>query len=99
MIQIRALKPLSTRPCRYCFALQDDSVFADFEVDSNGCLYLVRISFDGYGCCNISSKIQIGRVEYNKSDQLIKQIENDDFENSEASEILEGYFSINKAFI
>lgn len=86
---------MPTRPCRYCLALQDDSVFADFNVDEIGCLYLVRISFDGYGCCSLDSKIKIGRIEKFKSDSLIMQIEANDFENPEASKILKEYFRDN----
>jgi hypothetical protein len=33
MIAIRLVSPMSTRPRRFCLALQDDSVFADFGVD------------------------------------------------------------------
>ena len=43
---------MPTRPCRFCLGLQDDSVFADFDVDDEGRVRLLRISFDGYGCCS-----------------------------------------------
>lgn len=38
-----------SRPCDYCFSLLDGSVFVDFEI-KDALSYLVRISFDGYGC-------------------------------------------------
>jgi hypothetical protein len=41
---------MPSRPCRICFSLQGGAVFADFDVDADERLYLVRISFDGYGC-------------------------------------------------
>ncbi len=46
---------MKTRACNYCFSLQGGNVFADFNIDNNQCLYLVRISFDGYGCCDVSA--------------------------------------------
>jgi hypothetical protein len=95
-INIRSLKPMPNRPCRYCLALQDDSVFADFDVDQNGSLYLVRISFDGYGCCTPDSKVEIGRIEVAISERLIFQIEASNFERAEASKILSEYFYENK---
>lgn len=99
MIRIRSFKTMPTRPCRYCLALQDDSVFADFDVDPDCCLYLVRISFDGYGCCNPNPKIVMGRIKYKESIKLIEQIEKNTFDTSVASNILHEYFRINKAFL
>ncbi|MBK8040534.1 MAG: hypothetical protein IPK22_25880 [Verrucomicrobiaceae bacterium] len=46
-----------TRPCSFCLALQDGSVFADFDKDDDDLISLLRISFDGFGCCNISEPI------------------------------------------
>ena len=38
-----------TRPCTFTLALCEDSVFADFDVDPDGFISLLRVSFDGYG--------------------------------------------------
>lgn len=48
---------MPTRPCSFCLSLQDDSVFADFDIDNEGLVSLRRISFDCFGCCNIESPI------------------------------------------
>lgn len=98
-IHIRSFKPMLNRPCRYCLALQDDSVFADFDVDQNGSLYLVRISFDGYGCCTPDSKVEVGRIEVAISKRLIFQIEASNFEGVEASKMLSEYFYENKQLL
>ena len=51
-IEIRKTTPKSPgRPCKWSLGLQDDSVFADFDMDADGRVFLIRISFDGYGCC------------------------------------------------
>jgi hypothetical protein len=33
-------------------SFRDGSVFADFDVDGADCVFLQRISFDGFGCCD-----------------------------------------------
>lgn len=38
-----------TRPCTFTLALAECSVFADFDVDPEGVISLLRASFDGYG--------------------------------------------------
>ncbi len=90
---------MPTRPCSYCLALQDDSVFADFDVDESGCLYLIRISFDGYGCCSLDPKIAIGKIDNEKSAYLLTKIENNDFQEAEASQILHDYLRANKELL
>ena len=49
---VRVFPQVESRPCRFCLSLQEDSVFADFDVDEEGHAFLRRISFDGYGCCS-----------------------------------------------
>ena len=38
-----------TRPCTFTLALDEGSVFADFDVDPDGFISLLRVSFDEYG--------------------------------------------------
>lgn len=49
-----ALMP-SSRKADYYLACCDDSVFIDFDDYDSDQIVIVRISFDGYGCCNIPS--------------------------------------------
>jgi hypothetical protein len=72
-------------------------VFADFDIDKNGYLYLVRISFDGYGCCHPDSNVGIGKIDYPCSQLIIKAIENDHLQTSEVIKVLQNYFRKNKA--
>ena len=96
-MKIRSYGPMPTRPCKYCLALQDDSVFADFDINQDGCFYLVRISFDGYGCCQPDIQIGIGALDIEKSHQLSRNIKNGSLETPEVAEILRSYFRENKA--
>jgi hypothetical protein len=90
---------MSTRPCRYCLAIKDDSVFIDLDVDDKGCLFLVRISFDGYGCCEPNKNKPIGKISESKSKKLIKQIKANKFEILESQKILTEYLSKNKEYL
>ena len=74
-------------------------MFADFDIDQNHCLYLVRISFDGYGCCHPDSSVGIGKIDNQKSKLIIKAIEGDCLETVEVIEALKNYFRENKAVL
>lgn len=67
-MQIAVYPPMPNRPCRFCLSLQGDSVFADFDVDPDGRAYVVRVSFDGYGCCHAPA--DIGRMNARDSELL-----------------------------
>lgn len=50
----RSVKPF--RSCDLQISMKNDSVYADFhvrKVQGRPVLTLVRISFDGYGCCQV----------------------------------------------
>lgn len=93
-MDIRNFEPMPTRPCKYCLALQDGAVFADFRMNENGTLYLVRISYDGYGCCEPETKV--GEIELTNSKQLASAIENDNLRSPEVTAILTSYFRAHK---
>ncbi|CAN5425989.1 hypothetical protein BH18ACI3_BH18ACI3_15180 [soil metagenome] len=97
-IDIRKVSPiLPRRPCRYCLSLQDDSVFADFDVDGEGCVLLVRISFDGFGCCYTAEKIRSMSSEISRT--WIDLVEADDTRAEVMSTILSQYFLANSDVI
>ena len=93
-MDIRTYPPMvPTRPCRYCLSLQDDSVFADFDVNDEGRIYLRRISFDGYGCCNINSARLMSE---NVSRNFVRWIESDEVDHDAMRETLSEYFRDNQ---
>ena len=82
-IEIRKVDDVpATRPCRYCLGLQDDSVFADFDIDSEGRVFLVRISFDGYGCYEAGAT----RMKPEMSRRWIELVETDNVGSVEMSD-------------
>lgn len=42
-----------SRPADYCLGCFEGSVYLDFDNYENDRICLKRISFDGYGCCNL----------------------------------------------
>lgn len=79
-----------TRPCRFSLCLQQGSVFADFDVDPDGSVFLARISFDGYGCCHAAD--DIARMSLDDSLRLTAFVEGDEVNRSEMRQILRRYF-------
>jgi len=54
--QFRIASMPPSRPADYCIGCYDDSVFIDFNDHQNDLIILKRISFDGYGCCELPEK-------------------------------------------
>ena len=96
-MQIRACEPAPTRPCRICLSLQDDAVFADFSIGKGGGLHLVRISFDGYGCCEPG--VPLPELDPWSSALLLAAGKRDDCSSPELSRALSSYFLNNKTLL
>ncbi|MCX5746723.1 MAG: hypothetical protein NT062_29975 [Proteobacteria bacterium] len=47
-------------------------MFADFEVDPDGRVFVVRVSFDGYGCCHAPA--DVGRMSVRDSEVLLAMV-------------------------
>jgi hypothetical protein len=86
-----------SRPCKFCLGLQGGSVFADFDIDLDGRVFLVRISFDGYGCCPTGSNI--ARLSLSESRIFIESVAANDLDREEIREILSRYFEQNADFM
>lgn len=84
---------LPSRPCRFCLSLQGGSVFADFNVDADGRLFAVRVSFDGYGCCHAPANV--GRMDVDDSDALLGMVKQGSID-ARASDALRAYFQQNR---
>lgn len=96
-MDIRKFEPMPARPCKYCLALQDDSVFADLEIDDAGCIYLVRISFDGFGCCEPEEGI--GKIDAMNSKYIVTAIKSGNLKAPNVTEMLRSYFHANKSYL
>jgi hypothetical protein len=83
------------RECRFCLSLQEDSVFADFDVDEEGHAFLRRISFDGYGCCSGEFK----KMAPHDSRVLIDSVERGAVQDPQIEVVLRTYFEENAGVI
>jgi hypothetical protein len=93
-VEIELYPPmLPTRPCRFCLSLQGGSVFADFDVDPDGRVFAVRVSFDGYGCCHAPAGV--GRMNLHDSDALLAMVKQGSI-NAAAAVVLRAYFQQNR---
>lgn len=85
--------PPDVRPCDFSLRLQRDSVFADFGVDKNQRVFIVRISFDCYGCCKPD---KVSAMNQRDSQRLLTMVEQRDFDLEETDRILRRYFRGNR---
>jgi len=69
-------------------------VFADFDVDTDGRVFAVRVSFDGYGCCRLA---EVGRMSARDSEALLAMVERGVLD--DAAPILRAYFQANRDVI
>ena len=94
-IAVQVFPTVQSRPCRVCLCLQGGSVFADFDVDGEGRVFLRRISFDGYGCCN--GEFRSMTVE--DSRQFLDAVDRGELESPEVVAQLRSYFAANSDLI
>src|SRR5687767_5342011 len=90
-MSLRVSPPMPTRPCRFSLGLQDDTVFADFDVGDDGRVFLRRISFDGYGCCSAPETIR--RMSVDHSRVLLDAVDRHALDDSRIEAMLRNYFS------
>lgn len=86
-----------TRKADYYLGCLDGSVFIDFNKTKDSYVCLVRISFDGYGCCSLEERAKCLNPE--DSMKFIEEFEKEDL-NQEAIEVLvKKVIEMNKEYI
>ena len=68
-------------------------MFADFDTDDTDAVVLRRISFDGYGCCNVGESIT--KMNLTDSRLLLDAVARDELGSVQVEEALRGYFRAN----
>lgn len=87
-----------TRTCAYALAL-GDVAFADFNLTDDGVLLIIRISFDGYGCCT-PDPADIRPMQIDDSAELIGRMGDDELLNTGVVRaILRRYFEAHRNII
>ena len=62
-----------TRKADFYLGCCDGSVFVDFNISNDKLISLVRISFDGYGCCNLDDTAE--SLNVTDSQAFLKEME------------------------
>lgn len=96
-IAVETFPTMPTRPCSFCLCLQGGSVFADFDTDDAAIISLRRISFDGYGCCDVGDSAT--RMSSGDSRLLLDAIARGELGSVHVEETLRRYFRENKDVI
>ena len=87
-IQFQAYPPFR-EGCNACLALQGGSIFADFLITPDSEILLVRISFDGYGCCPLENPPIVDKDDRN---QFLALLRDEELDAVVASQVLRRYF-------
>jgi hypothetical protein len=82
--------------CDFCLRLHDGAVFADFKIKGTDTIRLVRISFDGFGCCETK---MIRAMAASDSKLLLAAVKTGHVETQAIAMLLKRYFSQNDGVI
>ncbi|GFZ87819.1 hypothetical protein GCM10011531_19190 [Aquaticitalea lipolytica] len=86
-----------SRKADYYLSCLDSSVFIDFNRSNENLISLVRISFDGYGCCNLDEKSK--QLSHEDSQKFIEEIEQDKLNQEIITKLVKNAININKKHI
>ncbi len=85
------------RKADYYLCYHDSSVFIDFNSSASNEISLIRISFDGFGCCDIEK--QSKKLNLKDSQEFLKQIKQDNLNQEVIAELVKKLIFLNKDFI
>jgi hypothetical protein len=83
-----------SRKADYYLGCLDGSVFIDFNSTTDKLINLCRISFDGYGCCNLDNNVKC--LDEQLSKDFIEQINKDNFDQEKITKIVLELIQLNK---
>ena len=87
----------SSRQADYYLGCLDGSVFIDFNRTKDDDIKLVRISFDGYGCCDLDEQAKSLNLEDSK--KFIEEVEKEELNQETLEELVKKVIEINKDLI
>ena len=86
-----------SRKADFYLGCLDGSVFIDFNQSSEDLISLCRISFDGYGCCNLKNTTNYLSPEL--SNQFLEEIRKDELNQEKLALIVKEIIKVNKEYI
>jgi len=82
-----------SRKADFYLGCLDGSVFLDFNSTTDNLIYLRRISFDGYGCCDIDNNAKC--LNYKLSKDFIDEIGKDELDQEKITGIVSELIRLN----
>lgn len=86
-----------TRKADYYLCCLNGSVFIDFNSSNKNEISLVRISFDGFGCCSLNKKAK--KLNMKGSQKFIQEMKQSELNQESITELVKKAIRINKKFI
>jgi len=86
-----------TRKADLYLGCLDGSVFIDFNLTSDNLISLCRISFDGYGCCNITNINN--SLNFEMSKKFIEEIRKEKLDQEKLTPLVKEIIKINQEYI
>lgn len=86
-----------SRKADFYLGCLDGSVFIDFNLTSDRFISMCRISFDGYGCCNLTDNNNL--LDFEKSKQLIAELTKDELDQENLTPLVKELIKINQDYI
>ena len=87
----------NTRIADFYLGCLDGCVFIDFNLSKDRCIYLRRISFDGYGCCDLDERGIL--MEKEESQLFIDIFEKEELDQEIMTNLITKTIEINKQYI
>lgn len=86
-----------TRKADFYLGCLDGCVFIDFNQTSDNLISLCRISFDGYGCCNLTDNSNL--LDFEKSKQFKEEISKDTLDQEKLTSLVKEIIKLNQEHI
>lgn len=86
-----------SRKADFYLGCLDSCVFIDFNLTSDKLISLCRISFDGYGCYNLTDNSKL--LDSKKSKQFIEEINKGMLDQEKLTPLIKELIEINKEYI
>ena len=86
-----------TRKADIYLGCLDGSVFMDFKISTDNLICLRRISFDGYGCCNLDETGE--RLSVRDSRVFLKEMAKEEFNQETVCGLVKKIIRMNKDLI
>lgn len=87
----------SSRKADIYLGCLDGSVFVDFNITSGGKISLCRISFDGYGCCNLTESKKL--LNFELSEKFIEEVNKEKIDQEKLTPIVKAIIKLNQEHI